>query len=755
MLATTIRLLFRAAIPALCLLPAIQAQQATEDVLIRTSPPYTAIVNAIQNRGGVVTHQFKYVGGIAARIPADAVSAIAAMVPAGAMSKDSIVELPSDRDAMLSRGLARTGDENNISAVTESALNTAELAALAQAVPNAYLINNSIINAAPLHAGGVTGSGVIVAVIDSGIRPGFPHLSLDGSVIGCEDFVGDALGCSHLENSGHGTFVAGMISANVIFTFATTAALRQAVLAECPACFLNPPTNTQIPMIGTAPASSIYAMRVFGATGGAPSSRIIAAIERVIKLREDFDAGIAGGVNISVVNMSLSGPTVNPGRDLFDLAVDALLAKGMVPVVSASNTGPSSLTLGSPASSASALSVGAASLPHNERILRRAQYGAALGSLYRPFLGTQMAYFSSRGPNADGRLAPDVVTNGFANYGQGFSAPPTGISIGSGTSFAAPSVAGVAALLRQAFPSATSRQVRNAIILSANPALLQDGSTVVDRGAGYVDALAAYNLLAAGNVPDTAPVVGRANSNVKVNIEQNTFLRVRSGTVQESFPALQPGERYDIPYRVAPNTKQVIVTLSSVTPTLPPAQQNQLFGDDVLLTIHSAKTSSIGANGDYNVYTFTSGGTFAINDPETGILRVTVNGDWTNAGMVSGQVSIVSLLEPIPQFTSQGRIANAQTIVIPVNVPQGVASLDFRLGWREDWGSFPVNDVDLFLIAPNGVVNSAGATLSNPEKATIANPLPGTWTAVLIGFEVPSLEDRYEFRATADGKILR
>ena len=62
------------------------------------------------------------------------------------------------------------------------------------------------------------GSGVTVAVIDSGIRPGFPHLTLDGSVVGCEDFVGDALGCSNAGNNGHGTFVAGMISANVNFT---------------------------------------------------------------------------------------------------------------------------------------------------------------------------------------------------------------------------------------------------------------------------------------------------------------------------------------------------------------------------------------------------------------------------------------------------------------------------------------------------------------------------------------------------------
>jgi len=60
-----------------------------------------------------------------------------------------------------------------------------------RAQPCAYLVNNGIANVSSLHAG-ETRAGIIVGVIDSGIRPGFPHISLDGSVVGCEDFVGDA-----------------------------------------------------------------------------------------------------------------------------------------------------------------------------------------------------------------------------------------------------------------------------------------------------------------------------------------------------------------------------------------------------------------------------------------------------------------------------------------------------------------------------------------------------------------------------------
>ena len=180
--------------------------------------------------------------------------------------------------------------------------------ALADTNPQAYLLNNVIANVTPLHAAGIAGQGVIVAVIDSGIRPGFPHISLDGSVVGCEDFVGDALGCSNAANDSHGTAVAGMISANVIFTFNPASAFRNAVLAECPARFSNPPVNTQIPMIGTAPLSSVYALRVFGPTGGAPTSRILAAMERAIDLREAYDANPATGANITIAKRTSPSP---------------------------------------------------------------------------------------------------------------------------------------------------------------------------------------------------------------------------------------------------------------------------------------------------------------------------------------------------------------------------------------------------------------------------------------------------------------
>ena len=62
----------------------------------------------------------------------------------------------------------------------------AQIVALASASPNAYTFNNAAMNLTSLHGTGTLGQGMKVAVIDSGIRPDFPHLSLDGSVIGGE-----------------------------------------------------------------------------------------------------------------------------------------------------------------------------------------------------------------------------------------------------------------------------------------------------------------------------------------------------------------------------------------------------------------------------------------------------------------------------------------------------------------------------------------------------------------------------------------
>jgi hypothetical protein len=81
-------------------------------------------------------------------------------------------------------------------------------------------------------------------------------------------------------------------------------------------------------------------------------------------------------------------------------------------------------------------------------------------------------------------------------------------------------------------------------------------------------------------------------------------------------------------------------------------------------------------------------------------MRIAVNGSWRNAGDVSADVSVLSVTDPIPQFTQQGQIVTAQHIVVPFTIPAGTSLATFRLAWRADWGNYPPADLDVLLVSP-------------------------------------------------------
>ena len=136
-------------------------------------------------------------------------------------------------------------------------------------------------------------------------------------------------------------------------------------------------------------------------------------------------------------------------------------------------------------------------------------------------------------------------------------------------------------------------------------------------------------------------------------------------------------------------------------------------------------------------------------------MRVTLAGDWTNAGTISADVAIFGTVDSIPQFSTQGQVADQQALVFPLVIPSGVHQAEFRLGWREDWGRYPTADVDLFLIGPGGTANLTGATSNNPEVVVLNNPAAGTWTLIVHGFDVPTGSDKFELRASLDGKVVK
>jgi hypothetical protein len=726
-----------------------------ERVIIKCQHSCDAVVEAVAAAGGTVTHRYKYVKAVAADVPASGLTVVRQAAGQAAVRKD----------LMISTELSATDPRSGASLLVEAeaqAIGRLDAVALAgDPGPDAqgYLINNAMTGVDTLHADGFAGQGAVIAVLDSGIRPGFPHLTSDGSVIGGENFVPDNNGFSHIANNGHGTFVAGMISANVAFNFAVHP-WRAAIASECPTCI----TSTGVfGLAGSAPLSSIYAVRVLNSANSGETSWILAAMERVIDLRRAYDAGetpVAGpngkynALNITVANMSLGGTTLFAGRDIEDEMTNAFLENDIVLVVAAGNQGPGGATVGTPGSGAGSLTVGAASTAVHERILRSIQLGPGGGNAYRPSSRTQMAYFSSRGPTADGRIGPGIVANGFANFGMGIGDTTGTISIGSGTSYASPTIAGIAAVLRQAVPAASARQVYNALIASADPAGVQDGSGPVDRGAGFVDAAAARALLQEWtSVSDAAPGFGIGNKNVRVNFEQGAAVTTWSGAVTRSVSNLLPGQRFETFYDVSPNTRAVVVTLSDVKSG---AVQNALFGEDLILSVHSSKTSAVGVAGDYKVFEFTTAGTFTIQDPDQGIMRITLTGDWTNASPIAATVTIEAVEAPEAGVTLQNKILDGQHYEVPFTVPPGAQELSVKLEWNGDWSNYPTNDLDVTLVAPNGDRVTDGASLNAPERASVEKPAAGNWVARVDAFTVSTKGgDRFKLRIAVDGKVIK
>jgi len=454
------------------------------------------------------------------------------------------------------------------------------------------------------------------------------------------------------------------------------------------------------------------------------------------------DPFVYDSLKVDVVNMSLGGATLFAGFEITDRLTEKMLEVGITVVNSAGNSGHAAMTGGSAGTGIGTLTAGAASLVHNERILRDLQFGPGVGALIRPSDHHQMATFSSRGPSPDGRANVDAVANGFANFVMG---PTGGISLVSGTSFSAPTIAGAAATLRQAFPDASALQIRNALVETADPDFLGDNPGAIDQGHGFIDLVAAYDALAAGEVSNTLPS-GPAGNSVRGNIASvglNTIQLGNSG-YSTRLEGLVPGEVAHFFVDIDDRVDAVNVSFSNITPALPPAEQNQFLGGDGLFVVVQDSITSTDvtlADGFFAEDT-----TLVAANPGTGLLRVAVMGDWTNAGSIAADMHIEAVSAKRPKITERDRVVEGDFRGYVVNVPEGTEQANFELHWQQDWGRFPTDDLDLIVLDPNGVpvieLNAddipflPGATFSAPERVVVNDPMPGEYTIFVDGFTV-------------------
>jgi subtilisin family serine protease len=225
-----------------------------------------------------------------------------------------------------------------------------------------------------------TGAGKRIYIVDTGIR--YSHTQFGGrAVFGWDYSGGDGSDCR-----GHGTHVAGTAGGSTY---------------------------------GVARSATLVSVRVFGCTGGAPYSTIIAAL--------DFIATQP----IGVVNMSLGGPA----HAATDAAVNSLAARGFAVAVAAGNNGANACNY-SPARAASAMTVGATTRSDD-----KASYSnsGTCVDLYAPGSSILSAYYNG-----------DAATASL-----------------SGTSMASPHVAGV--LARRMGQGLSARAAEANIIQTATP----------------------------------------------------------------------------------------------------------------------------------------------------------------------------------------------------------------------------------------------------------------------------------------------
>ncbi|MFG2639585.1 S8 family serine peptidase [Streptomyces sp. NPDC048370] len=271
---------------------------------------------------------------------------------------------------------------------------------------------------------GLDGKGVKVAVLDTGYAP--EHPDLKNKVTAEQNFTWDE---SVADRNGHGTHVAS--------TVAGSGAASQGRYK------------------GVAPGAQLLVGKVLDGGRSGYLSWILEGMEW------------AAAQDADIVSMSLGSNLPSDGGDPLSQAVETLSAGGgPLFVVAAGNDG-APRTIGSPAAAPSALTGGSVT-----------KEGA-------------MSPFSSRGPAvADGGVKPEITAAGSAITAAraagtlGDAADSEFYATISGTSMATPHVSGAAAILKQRHPDWDARQLKAALVATADPV---DDAGVYEQGSGSVD----------------------------------------------------------------------------------------------------------------------------------------------------------------------------------------------------------------------------------------------------------------------------
>ncbi|MFG3192038.1 S8 family serine peptidase [Streptomyces omiyaensis] len=251
---------------------------------------------------------------------------------------------------------------------------------------------------------GLTGKGVKVAVLDTGVDAGHPDLA--GRIAESKSFIE---GQEVADRDGHGTHVTSTVGGSG--------------------------AGSDGKEKGVAPGATLAVGKVLGDEGSGTESQIIAGMEWAAK---DIDA--------KIVSMSLGSREGSDGTDPMAQAVNTLSAEtGALFVIAAGNSGAPG-SIGSPGAADSALTVGAVDSADE------AAYFTSKGPRYRD----QALKPDLSAPGVGILAARSQLTEGTGLY-----------TSMNGTSMATPHVAGVAALLAEKHPDWTGAQLKDALMSSS------------------------------------------------------------------------------------------------------------------------------------------------------------------------------------------------------------------------------------------------------------------------------------------------
>jgi len=396
----------------------VDAPGSTLRLIVKeTAPASDEAEHLVRGLGGAITNELPIVSGFSALLPAEALPELAGSPAVGLVWGDAEIRMDS--------GSTNWYDSKSSNQEWRQAIRLTSV------------------------EGYYTGSGVTVAVLDTGVSQA-PDLG--DRVLARVDLTPEQDG---FDRYGHGTHMAGIIAGDG--------------------------SASDGEWKGVAPDANLVSVKVAGADGSTDVSVVIAGLQWVLENKSTYGIRV---LNLAFGTDSRQGYRLDP----LNYAVEQVWFGGIFVVASAGNRGPTGGTINKPGDDPFVLTVGAVDIKGT---------GDRGDDVVAPF--------SSWGPTPDGFIKPDITAPGItivasraagSTIDQQHPEGRVGDSYfkGTGTSQAAAIVSGVAALMFQAVPTLTPDEAKTAILRGA----MKTSAYRSGGGAGLIDASSAIQLARKG-----------------------------------------------------------------------------------------------------------------------------------------------------------------------------------------------------------------------------------------------------------------